>query len=1177
MCRRCGLYHSKQICAFQQAAMSSEADDNEQVGSCGAAVDSVENVVEVEQIVCSSIHEFTGHLNLCSGKVNDVACSVLRDTGATICGVRKRLVQDHQYTGETVRCRLFGGALDEYPVARVSVESDFLSGDIACCVLDAPVADLIIGNIPQLSTDVLSGDCSDSSAGVVTRSQIRSAPQSKPLREVPDILNVTPDILVHKQQQDTSLTKCFQLAKSGEVKTAGKTTSLYKISGGILFRVYTKGTRSWEQVVVPKDLRPYVLTVAHDILLAGHCGARRTLARLREKFDWPGVTVDVGKYVASCDICQKTAQKGRVPPVPLVSVPVFGSPFQRVAIDFVGPIKPTSSEGHSHILTLIDLTTRYPEAIPMKCTDAKSTAEALFGVFSKFGFPKEVLSDQGSQFNSELMRQFHALCGASPIRTSPYHPQSNGVVERFHGTMKSMLRKVVEDKPREWHRFLPALLFACRELPSETTGFSPFELLFGRSVRGPVSLLQEVWTDDSGDDEDAKSVYAYIFELKNIMSEMIQVAMENTKKANVKNKVLFDRKARNRSFSKGDSVLVLLPSSTNKLLAEWKGPFPVVEVMHPDYKIRIKGKEKVLHANMLKKYVHRSAASCVSFCSEDLVEGTRLVVGDLSPSGWTDVGPREVVSAYRPRVRGVQRSHRHDEGGLQCLEGLAGVGVIDDSDDSTEVPTLEVPMSTSTPDEGLKDVRMNKDLSTRQSEEIVSVFRDFEEILTTKPGCFVDNFFLRIPLSSDVPVKRKMYQIPYASQEIVEREVETMLELGVIERSCSPYSAPVVLVKKKDGSCRFCIDFRWLNRITITDAEPIPEVDMLFAALADAVFFSRLDLAKGYWQIPILPEDRHKTAFATHIGLFQFVRMPFGLVSAPAVFARMMRHLYLERFSAVNFFDDVLAHSHTWREHLHHLRSLLQCIRDKGLTVRPSKIETGFQSLEFLGHVVGKGQLMPEEGKLHKIMQIPTPTTRKQVRAVLGLLSFYRRYVPNFAAISAPLTDLTKEGAGKSKTVVWTPVCAHALSRIQEILSSQPVLVLPRLSKQFFLRTDASSTGLGAVLMQEGEEDGLLHPVRCDSRKLLDRETRYSTIERECLAIVWAVRKFVKFLWGVHFVVQTDHCPLSYMRSSSFKNARILRWTLSLQEFSFDIQPISGTSNVLADLLSRAEMDQSVP
>ncbi|KAL8599551.1 hypothetical protein ACOMHN_065151 [Nucella lapillus] len=312
-----------------------------------------------------------------------------------------------------------------------------------------------------------------------------------------------------------------------------------------------------------------------------------------------------------------------------------------------------------------------------------------------------------------------------------------------------------------------------------------------------------------------------------------------------------------------------------------------------------------------------------------------------------------------------------------------------------------------------------------------------------------------------------------------------------------------------------------------------------------------------------------------HSGLFQFVRMPFGLVSAPAVFARMMRMLHLEHFSALNFFDDILIHSVDWYSHLQHVEAVLECLRSKGLTARPSKIETGFHSLEFLGHVVGKGTLKPEAGKIKKIMQIPTPTTKKQVRALLGLLSFYRRYVPNFATLSAPLTDLTKDGPRKSRSIDWTPACAKALENIQAVMSAEPVLLLPHLDEQFVLRTDASSVGLGAVLLQQS--DGVLHPVVFASRKLLEREKNYNTIERECLAIIWAVQKFMKFLWGVHFILQTDHRPLTYLRTSGFKNARILRWALSLQEFSFEIQPISGTSNVLADLLSRSEMDQFVP
>ena len=334
-------------------------------------------------------------------------------------------------------------------------------------------------------------------------------------------------------------------------------------------------------------------------------------------------------------------------------------------------------------------------------------------------------------------------------------------------------------------------------------------------------------------------------------------------------------------------------------------------------------------------------------------------------------------------------------------------------------------------------------------------------------------------------------------------------------------------------------------------------------------------VSKGCWQIYVLPEDRPKTAFATHQGLFQFVRMPLGLVSAPTVYARMMRKLHLADLSAENFFDDILVHSASCSDHLHHVRNVLDRLKSHGLTACPSKILAGFQSLEFLGHVVGSGVLRPDESKTKKILQVSTITTKKQVRSLLGLLSFYRRYIPGFASVAAPLTDLTKEGGCSCRSIHWTPDCASALQEIQDMLSRKPVLLLLRLDLPFVLQTDASWTGLGAVLLQEFEDS--LHPVCFASHKLLDREKRYSTIERECLTIVWAVHKCVRFLWGVRFVLQTDHQPLTYLRTSNVKNSRIMRWALSLQEFSFEVLPVSGQANVFADLFSRPAVDQVIP
>ena len=643
--------------------------------------------------------------------------------------------------------------------------------------------------------------------------------------------------------------------------------------------------------------------------------------------------------------------------------------------------------------------------------------------------------------------------------------------------------------------------------------------------------------------------------------ESCELTMQNSSAASQRNKN-YDKKTQDRKFSVGEEVLVLLPSASNKLLSSWPGPFPITKVFHPDYRVLVKGKEKVFHANMLKRYVRREEAADVAVGGSKCVQS----VGDFVP--WREISPLlDEVDISVPKVPSTSSRDFH------AVESVCSAGVVQDHGEDVSIPTLSVPMSTSIPD--VSCVQFDAALSEVQLDELKAVFQAHADILTTRPGVFSGNLMLEIPLTSDVPIRRKMYNLPFSSKEVVEKEIQVMLDLEIIEPSKSPYSSPVVLVRKKDGSCRFCIDFRGLNKITVFDAEPIPNVEDLFVRLAHSRFFTKIDLAKGYWQILVLPEDRPKTAFATHQGLFQFIRMPFGLVSAPAVFARMMRMLHLADLSAENFFDDILVHSASWSDHLHHVRNVLDRLKSYGLTARPSKILAGFQSLEFLGHVVGSGVLRPDESKTEKILQVSTPTTKKQVRSLLGLLSFYRRYIPGFASVAAPLTDLTKESGRSCRSIHWTPDCASALQEIQDILSRKPVLLLPRLDLPFVLQTDASSTGLGAVLLQEFEDS--LHPVCFASRKLLDREKRYSTIERECLAIVWAVHKFVRFLWGVRFVLQTDHRPLTYLRTSNFKNSRIMRWALSLQEFSFEVLPVSGQANVFADLLSRSAVDQVIP
>jgi hypothetical protein len=282
-------------------------------------------------------------------------------------------------------------------------------------------------------------------------------------------------------------------------------------------------------------------------------------------------------------------------------MPILTEPFSRVSIDLVGPISPPSSEGHRYILTLIDFATGFPEALPLKEIDSISVAEALMVIFSRVGIPREILSDRGRQFVSQLMGELHKLLGVKPLFTTPYHPSGNGRVERFHATLKASLRKLCSDKPREWHRYLVPTLFAMREIPSDRTGFSAFELLYGRTVRGPLSVLRDLWEDTTMRD-DVRSSFQYVIELKDKLEECAKIAAQNAEISSSKFKSYFDLKSQDRKFSPGEEVLVLLPDNQNKLLMSWSGPYTVLECRNKvNYLIDEGGKQRLLHANLLNK------------------------------------------------------------------------------------------------------------------------------------------------------------------------------------------------------------------------------------------------------------------------------------------------------------------------------------------------------------------------------------------------------------------------------------------------------------------------------------------------------------------------------------------------------------------------------------------------
>ena len=274
--------------------------------------------------------------------------------------------------------------------------------------------------------------------------------------------------------------------------------------------------------MVPLPLRQEVMNIAHSSILGGHLGVKKTTDEIISSFYLPGIHGDVTRFCQSCDVCQRTVAKGSVSKVPIKNMPLIDTPFKRVAVNLVGPIHPPSESGHRYILTLVDYATRYPDAIPLK-NITETVAEALVDMYSRLGIPEEVLSDTGAQFISECMVEVSKLLSIKQLTTTPYHPQCNGLVEKFNGTMKSMLKRLCSEQPRQWHRYINALLFAYREVPQESTGFSLFELLYGRSVRGPMAILKELWTEEL-DETEAKTSYQYVIDLREKLDQTLKLA-----------------------------------------------------------------------------------------------------------------------------------------------------------------------------------------------------------------------------------------------------------------------------------------------------------------------------------------------------------------------------------------------------------------------------------------------------------------------------------------------------------------------------------------------------------------------------------------------------------------------------------------------------------------------------
>ena len=842
-------------------------------------------------------------------------------------------------------------------------------------------------------------------------------------------------------------------------------------------------------LALPKKFRRRVLEMAHEG--SGHLGARKVKALLRQRFVWPGMGVDVITHTRSCEVCQKCAKaKGRR--VPLMEREVLSEPFEVLAFDLVGPF-PKAKNGFRFLLTAVCMGSKWPEAIPLKAQTARAVANGMLEIFSRTGIPLQLLTDQGSQFLGSLVKHLCKDLRIDQVKTAPYHPECNGVVERMHGTLVPMLTKASQ-LGLDWVEQLPFALFALRTAPNRDTLFSPYQLVYGHRVRTPLDILHQGWAEVEFAELETGEWSDWLVSRLAVWHESV---LERGKEASGSRKKLYDKTTVNRTLEVGDQVMCRIPGMIGKLKESWHGPYDVVaRKSRVDYVVNLgkgKGRIKVLHVNNLKKFHPRT---------------------------------EEVL-----RLALVAEDWEEDE----CV-GTKLCGKFEGFDE----------------------------------EEVVQRLREeFPEVFSDLPGR-TTACKLKIETGEAAPRRSHPYRIPNKLKEGVRAEVEKLVDLGIVVPSTSPWASPVVPVPKKDGSVRVCIDYRKLNEVTTADPYYMTTLEEILERVGESRVMSKLDLAKGFYQVEVEPDSQDKTAFISPFGKYQFLRMPFGLKNAPAMFQRLMEVVLGDCYGcSAPYIDDIIVFSKDGEEHVQHLRCVLDALRRYGLTIKEEKCQFGREKLEYLGHVIGGGELAVPAHRAAAMADYIQPTTKKQLRSFLGAAGYYRQFVEGYARMSAVLTPLTAKNA--PSVVCWTAEGLEAFTRIKVSLVNVCTLTIPTQQDEFTLHTDASGVGIGATLNVKRE--GRTLPVAFYSKQLQGAQHFYSATELAGLAVFKSIHYFSHYLYGCRFKVVTDHKALVSFLHSRVLNRRLHGWVLQLLQFDFEIVYRPGLENGDADALSRQAWD----
>lgn len=1143
--------------------------------------------IENEEMNCEIANLHYVDVNVAShAGFNAVTVSCLEDSGSQVAVANKALIDKLEgisvvgsikirgVIGEPITCDLVKLHLSLPETDEQSMHSK-RTMSVVCAVSDVANNELLLPiTVTAKLHDLTASSLRPSAVNVVTRSGIDTLhadvavdKDSEPPTTTPNETNeqigsdkvadfvtdlfcsgneqkTARETLRAEQQSDPTLLKCWKLHEKGKGN--------FMVIEGVLMHKDKLLGREMQQLVLPHPRRKQVIELGHGALGA-HMAWKNTAIRIRYNFWWPTMRADIIDWVSRCQICQQKARITCWDRVPIQPIPRADEPFTHLFFDVGGPL---SSEKlpYNYFLVVCDSCSRFPVAYALRSVNSRTIADCLISLWQFVGTPSWITCDNASYNVSGLMQELMRRMGCCPRLITPGHSQADGLAERLVGTTKCLIAKLAAQYPKQWHKHLGYVMWALREVPNETTHLPPALLAFGRIPTGPLAILKETWCGEREFPTGlGKTPIEYLKELQESLHVAKQYADEYSKQAQQAYSDRYSKRARDKHFEVNDQVLILRPDQTqSRVFSKWIGPGQVIAVKSPhSYIVRVGAADYHVHANDLRGY--KIQADEVNYdsgalpVSEGPIELQPLEDGDL------ETGIEEL---------------------FETPLGVATCTVIRNTDaDFGSVRTVNLQSDVvKLPSERL-ELNMLQHLNSEQQQQLLNILDEYPDVFSDQPGlCTLIEH--EIPVTADfTPRRLRAYKVPDRLKAEVERQLKELAENGFIEPSNSPMASPMVCVLKgpdgKDG-VRITIDYRFINRHTVSDALPVPDIPEVLNKIGKAHFISVFDASQSYWQTKVKEEDRWKTAFVCNDELWQWVRTPYGGKRSGNTFCRAIQLILkpIKNFVA-SFVDDMAVFSDTWEDHCQHLRQFLQIIKQAGITLKLKKCRLALPEVKFCGQLVGSGTRRADPEKAAAVQNLKVPETKRNVRQIIGFFSYFREHIANFAALAKPLTDLTAKDVPNK--IPWGSKEQSAFDALKAALikATEERLYIVDLSRpRYHLLVDASDHTVAGALLQVDDKQ-IEYPVAFHSQKLNNTQRNYATVEKEAYAALMSLRKYRQWVFGSKITVFSDHNPLTFLTESAPKSAKLMRWALALQEFDVEFKYRAGRTHIVPDVLTR--------